>query len=341
MSEHGNFDYASTVAAARKGDADSYECLFNETAGNCLAVCRKYFDPEREGGEKLAEETMARTYRDMYDRLQTLSDPEEFPKALLAYARRNCREKLAGQTLSLNAEDYIGVGDGSEPLPPLVSADDCRAEVRESVMLEAAVIEELTLEILGRLTTAQRLILLRWNEDDTIAPEEEPTLRSAFIRTEQEVMELEKEKQMRALDFARSRLSFFNWLLDLYDRFVESSVSKEAFPPIWDAIRQEFYLRNTMELPIVEGEAEEETSAPKKPKRRSFFSTWWGRLLLGLLILILVLAGVVATAGQHTSHAKTVATINAPTVSAGAFPFAFFVEDDERGIEHFHGFNET
>ena len=42
-------------------------------------------------------------------------------------------------------------------------------------------------------------------------------------------------------------------------------------------------------------------SAPKA--KRGLLSTRWGRLLIGLLIVLVVLALVIATAGQHTSHA--------------------------------------
>ena len=42
----------------------------------------------------------------------------------------------------------------------------------------------------------------------------------------------------------------------------------------------------------------------EEPKK-GFLGTWWGRLLVGLVIIILVLAAVIATAGQHTSHALT------------------------------------
>ena len=48
------------------------------------------------------------------------------------------------------------------------------------------------------------------------------------------------------------------------------------------------------------------TEAVKKP----FLSTLWGRAVVGLLIILVVLAAVVATAGQHTSHAHS-----APPVS--------------------------
>ena len=333
MQDNKQIDYAATVAAARGGDEDSYECLYNATAGTVRAVCRKYMEPSEDGAEAFGAAAIKETYLRLYDRLPFVSDPDAFPALAVEEAREVCRKGLSNRTVTLSAEEYIDVGaPGAEDAPePLVSADECRTEVRENVMLDGETIEDLALTLLRRLTKAERYTLLRWNEGDSIAPEEEPTLRSAFIRTEQEVMALEEERSLRALDFARSRLSFFNWVLDLYDRFVEGSSEPDLFPEIWETIRREFYLKNTTELPVSEMQEEyakylddetgEEPGAalPKKKKKGGFLSTWWGRGLLGLLLIVLVLLGVIVTAGQHTSHAQALGGCkNAPTVSVGA-----------------------
>jgi hypothetical protein len=102
---------------------------------------------------------------------------------------------------------------------------------------------------------------------------DESVLREAFICAEKTVMELESSAGVRAKDYAKSRLAFFNWLLDLYNRFYEASttdwngaaepayslegpgdvpVATEetvSFRSIWSEIRQQFYITNTIQLP--------------------------------------------------------------------------------------------
>lgn len=347
MSEANKIDYTGVVTAARKGDEEAYELLYNESVRKCRAICMKYFDPATAEGRQKTDEAVREVYVKMYDRIKTLYDPDDFPILGRSLTREVCLKKAKGETVQLHAESYIGVADEGAEEVPLVTAEEVRSEVRSEAMLSNETIGTLVLSVLHAMNPAQRLAIVRWNEDDAGAMKHPDVLREAFICAEKTIMELEPVAGVRARDFAKSRLAFFNWLLDLYNRFYEASSKDwaEALEPafaltlsgdvpsileepvlfhsIWEEIREQFYITNTIRLPKIlpgeeafsgyldEGTEEEpEDEAPdaaapaKKPaKKRGFLGTWWGRLIVGLLIIVLVLVVVVATAGQHTSHA--------------------------------------
>lgn len=363
MSKPERISYTDAVRGACAGDEDSFEFLYNESVRRCRSRCMKYFDPAAPAGRQSIDEAVGEIFVRLYDRIRKLADPEDYPILENAVTREVCQKRLPKKTLGLASEPYLSVGSGSDAPAEdteLVSADDCRAEVFTETSPEQETLGKVVLSALHTMEPAERYVLLRWNANDPGAMDEGAALRQAFIKAEKAVMELEEELSFRARDFAKSRLAFFNWMLDLYDRYYESATerwtdapepgyavlldgdgaapagslaeqgaSPASFPIIWNAIRQNFYLQNTMELPggmaalaaaangetgddytvYLDGEgeetAEEETpegaSRPKKP----FFRTMAGRVLLGLLIAGLVLAAVIATAGQHTSFAQT------------------------------------
>lgn len=348
MSEANKIDYTGIVNAARKGDEEAYELLYNESVRKCRAICMKYFDPATAEGRRKTSEVVREVYVKMYDRVGTLYDPDDFPILGRSVTREICLKKAKGETVQLHAESYIGVSEGLETEVPLVTAETVRGEVRSEAMLSDETIGTLVLSVLHAMNPAQRLAIVRWNEDDAGAMKHPDVLREAFICTEKTIMELEPVCGIRAKDFAKSRLAFFCRLLDLYNRFYEASsrdwndalepayalklsgdvpaVSEEAvsFHSIWEEIRSQFYITNTIRLPKIlpgeeafsgyldeEGAAEEdgdespEAAVPEErpAKKRGFLGTWWGRLIVGLVIIVLVLVAVVATAGQHTSHA--------------------------------------
>lgn len=347
MSEANKIDYTGAVTAARKGDEEAYELLYNQSVRKCRAICMKYFDPATAEGRRKTDEAVREVYVKMYDRVKTLYDPEDFPILGRAVTREVCLKKAKGETVQLHAESYIGVADDREEEVPLVTAEAVRGEVRREAMLSDETIGTLVLSVLHEMSPAERLAIVRWNEDDAGAMKHPDVLREAFICAEKTIMALEPVVKVRARDFAKSRLSFFNWLLDLYNRFYEASTKdwndalepafaltlsgdvpqdlEEAvsFHSIWEEIRGQFYITNTIRLPKIlpgeeafsgyldegadeepEGESDEaETPAKKPAAKRGFLGTWWGRLIVGLIIIVLVLVAVVATAGQHTSHA--------------------------------------
>ncbi|MBQ8083557.1 MAG: hypothetical protein IJ241_05190 [Clostridia bacterium] len=358
MSEANKIDYTGVISAARKGDEDAYEFLYNDSVQKCRAICMKYFDPATAEGRQKTDEAVREVYVRMYDRLKTLYDPADFPILGRSLTREVCLKKRKLESVQLESEAYIGVADApQEDAPALVTAEECRNEVRSDAVPENETIGTLVLAVLHRMTPAQRLAIVNWNENDDRALKQEDVLREAFICAEKTVMELEPEVGIRARDYAKSRLAFFNRLLDLYNRFYEAStkdwngaaepaysvafsgdVPEEteqtvSFRSIWSEIRQQFYITNTIQLPkgmkaLTEedddeldaeglsgyleeegpenGEAASDERTVKKPApKKGFLGTWWGRLLVGLLIIILVLAAVIATAGQHTSHALT------------------------------------
>ena len=361
MSEANKIDYTGVITAARRGDEDAYEFLYNDSVRKCRAICMKYFDPATDEGRRKTDDAVREVYVRMYDRLKTLSDPKDFPILGRALTREVCLKKRKLESVQLETEAYIDVANGEKPEEtPLVTADECRQEVRGEAMLKSETIGTLVLAVLHQMTPAQRLAIVRWNENDAAAMKDPDVLREAFICAEKSVMELESATGIRAKDYARSRLAFFNWLLDLYGRFYEASTKdwngaaepayaltlsgdvptvleeteqSVSFRSIWSEIRQQFYITNTIQLPSVlksirddgeedlggdrfEGYLDEEDaetdeaasvgSPEKKPAaKKGFLGTWWGRLLVGLVIIILVLAAVIATAGQHTSHALT------------------------------------
>lgn len=359
MSDENRIDYTDILTAVRKGDEEAYEFLYNDTVRTCRARCMKYFDAATEEGRRKTDLAVRDIYIRLHDEVHRLSDPEDFLLLARRQTREVCERMLEEETVLLAAEEYIDVaGADSAPSdePELVTADACRAEVKETAVMSEESITALVLAVLHRLTAAQRRSLILWNGNDDRAFRDPGTLREAFIRVEQSVMELEQRHDLRAKDFAQSRLAFFNWLLDLYDRFCQASTkdwngaeepalalaldpdaeltevvsldAETSFRDIWDNIRSAFYIRNTMELPgglqellaaeesakteddftvYLDGEDREEGSfrreeTPPAPKRGPL-SKWWVRLLVGLLIILLVLAAVIATAGQHTSHA--------------------------------------
>ena len=287
MSEANKIDYTGAVTAARKGDEDAYEFLYNQSIRKCRAICMKYFDPAAPEGRRKTDEAVREVYVRMYDRLKTLSDPADFPILGRSLTRDVCLKKRRLESVQLEAEAYIGVADARpEEAQPLVTAEACREEVFGDAMLNSETIGTLVLAVLHGMTPAQRLAIVRWNENDPEAMKDESVLREAFICAEKTVMELEPAAGIRAKDYAKSRLAFFNWLLDLYNRFYEAStkdwdgaaepayslagsgdvpvLSEEtvSFRSIWSEIRQQFYITNTIQLPkgmTSLGEEEEET----------------------------------------------------------------------------------
>jgi DNA-directed RNA polymerase specialized sigma24 family protein len=274
MSEANKIDYTGAINAARKGDEDAYEFLFNQSIRKCRAICMKYFDPATPEGRRKTDEAVREVYVRMYDRIKTLSDPGDFPVLGRALTREVCLKKRKLESVQLETEAYIGVADARPAAAqPLVTADECREEVFGDVMLDSETIGTLVLAVLHEMTPAQRLAIVRWNENDPEAMRDESVLREAFICAEKTVMELEPSAGVRAKDYAKSRLAFFNWLLDLYNRFYEASttdwngaaepayslagpgdVPAEAedtvsFGSIWSEIRQQFYITNTIQLP--------------------------------------------------------------------------------------------
>ncbi|MDO4405992.1 MAG: hypothetical protein Q4C07_02245 [Eubacteriales bacterium] len=274
MSEANKIDYTGAINAARKGDEDAYEFLFNQSIRKCRAICMKYFDPATPEGRRKTDEAVREVYVRMYDRIKTLSDPGDFPVLGRALTREVCLKKRKLESVQLETEAYIGVADARPAAAqPLVTADECRGEVFSDVMLDSETIGTLVLAVLHEMTPAQRLAIVRWNENDPEAMRDESVLREAFICAEKTVMELESAAGIRAKDYAKSRLAFFNWLLDLYNRFYEASttdwngaaepayslagpvdVPAEAedtvsFGSIWSEIRQQFYITNTIQLP--------------------------------------------------------------------------------------------
>ena len=274
MSEANKIDYTGAINAARKGDEDAYEFLFNQSIRKCRAICMKYFDPATPEGRRKTDEAVREVYVRMYDRIKTLSDPGDFPVLGRALTREVCLKKRKLESVQLETEAYIGVADARPAAAqPLVTADECREEVFGDVMLDCETIGTLVLSVLHEMTPAQRLAIVRWNENDPEAMRDESVLREAFICAEKTVMELESSAGVRAKDYAKSRLAFFNWLLDLYNRFYEASttdwngaaepayslagpgdVPAEAedtvsFGSIWSEIRQQFYITNTIQLP--------------------------------------------------------------------------------------------
>lgn len=274
MSEANKIDYTGAINAARKGDEDAYEFLFNQSIRKCRAICMKYFDPATPEGRRKTDEAVREVYVRMYDRIKTLSDPGDFPVLGRALTREVCLKKRKLESVQLESEAYIGVADARPAAAqPLVTADECREEVFGDVMLDSETIGTLVLSVLHEMTPAQRLAIVRWNENDPEAMRDESVLREAFICAEKTVMELESSAGVRAKDYAKSRLAFFNWLLDLYNRFYEASttdwngaaepayslagpgdVPAEAedtvsFGSIWSEIRQQFYITNTIQLP--------------------------------------------------------------------------------------------
>ena len=359
MSEANKIDYTGVITAARKGDEDAYEFLYNDSVQKCRAICMKYFDPATEEGRRKTDEAVREVYVRMYDRIKTLSDPKDFPILGRALTREVCLKKRKLESVQLETEAYIGVADAEAPeKTPLVTADECREEVRREGMLESETIGTFVLSVLHQMTAAQRLAIVRWNENDPAAMKDPDVLRDAFICAEKSVMDLESATGIRARDYAKSRLAFFNWLLDLYNRFYtasgrdwssavepayalalsgdapslpEETEQSVSFASIWSEIRQQFYITNTIRLPSVlkaigeDGEEdlsgnglggylEEEEPAgddassaagpvARPTPKKGFLGTWWGRLIVSLLLIVLVLAAVIATAGQHTSHA--------------------------------------
>lgn len=381
MSEENRINYTDVLTAVRKGDEEAYEFLYNDSVRTCRARCMKYFDPATEAGRRKTDLAVRDIYVNLYDGIHRLSDPEDFPLLARRETRMVCERMLEEDTVLLPAEEYIdvsGAGDAPSDEPELVTADACRTEVKEHAMMSEESILALVQAVLHRLTPAQRLSLILWNGNDDRAFRDPGTLREAFIKVEQSVMELEQLHELRAKDFALSRLAFFNWLLDLYDRFCKSSTkdwngaeepalalaldpdaelsevasldAETSFRDIWDDIRSAFYIRNTMELPgglkdllaaeeaastdddftvyLDREEHEESAYRPEetvsKPKRGPL-SRWWVRLLVGLLIILLVLAAVIATAGQHTSHAMVPGAVPAEGVNMLFMHFADFV----------------
>ena len=279
MSEANKIDYTGAINAARKGDEDAYEFLFNQSIRKCRAICMKYFDPATPEGRRKTDEAVREVYVRMYDRIKTLSDPGDFPVLGRALTREVCLKKRKLESVQLETEAYIGVADARPAAAqPLVTADECREEVFGDVMLDSETIGTLVLAVLHEMTPAQRLAIVRWNENDPEAMRDESVLREAFICAEKTVMDLEPAAGIRAKDYAKSRLAFFNWLLDLYNRFYEASTKgwdgavepayslafsgdvpvpvetteqSVSFESIWSEIRQQFYITNTIQLPSV------------------------------------------------------------------------------------------
>lgn len=273
MSEVNKIDYTGAINAARKGDEDAYEFLFNQSIRKCRAICMKYFDPATPEGRRKTDEVVREVYVRMYDRIKTLSDPGDFPILGRALTRDVCLKKRRLESVQLESEAYIGVADAQPAAAqPLVTADECREEVFGDAMLDSETIGRLVLSVLHEMSPAQRLAIVRWNENDPEALKHEDVLREAFICAEKTVMELESAEGVRAKDYAKSRLAFFNWLLDLYNRFYEASTkdwngaAEPAYSPegpgdvpaaedtasfrsIWSEIRQQFYITNTIQLP--------------------------------------------------------------------------------------------
>ncbi len=274
MSEANKIDYTGAINAARKGDEDAYEFLYNQSIRKCRAICMKYFDPATAEGRRKTDEAVREVFVRMYDRIKTLSDPEDFPILGRALTRDVCLKKRRLESVQLETEAYIGVANARPAEPqPLVTAEACRQEVSGDVMLDSETIGALVLSVLHEMTPAQRLAIVRWNENDAEAMKQEDVLREAFICAEKTVMELEPQAGVRARDYAKSRLAFFNWLLDLYNRFYEASTKDWAgaaepaytltgpgdvpleaeetvsFRSIWSEIRQQFYITNTIQLP--------------------------------------------------------------------------------------------
>ncbi len=274
MSEANKIDYTGAINAARKGDEDAYEFLFNQSIRKCRAICMKYFDPATPEGRRKTDEAVREVYVRMYDRIKTLSDPGDFPVLGRALTREVCLKKRRLESVQLESEAYIGVADAQPAeTQPLVTADECREEVFGDVMLDSETIGTLVLAVLHEMTPAQRLAIVRWNENDPEAMRDESVLREAFICAEKTVMDLEPAAGIRAKDYAKSRLAFFNWLLDLYNRFYEASTTDwngaaepayslegpgdvpvataetVSFRSIWSEIRQQFYITNTIQLP--------------------------------------------------------------------------------------------
>ncbi|MEE1300135.1 MAG: hypothetical protein UHI93_06270, partial [Acutalibacteraceae bacterium] len=219
MSEANKIDYTGAINAARKGDEDAYEFLFNQSIRKCRAICMKYFDPATPEGRRKTDEAVREVYVRMYDRIKTLSDPGDFPVLGRALTREVCLKKRRLESVQLESEAYIGVADAQPAeTQPLVTADECREEVFGDVMLDSETIGTLVLAVLHEMTPAQRLAIVRWNENDPEAMRDESVLREAFICAEKTVMDLEPAAGIRAKDYAKSRLAFFNWLLDLYNR---------------------------------------------------------------------------------------------------------------------------
>ena len=316
MSEANKIDYTGVVNAARRGDEDAYEFLYNQSVQKCRAICMKYFDPATEAGRQKTDDVVREVYVRMYDRIKTLYDPEDFPILGRALTREVCLKKRKLESVQLETEAYIGVADaGKTEATPLVTAEECRAEVRGDAMLKNETVGTLVLAVLHRMTPAERLAIVNWNEDDPTAMKREDTLREAFICAEKTIMELEPEAGIRG-DVPVP---------------VETTEQSVSFESIWSEIRQQFYITNTIQLPSVlkaigedgeedlagdrfDGYLDEEDAensetpsdgepAVRPAPKKGFLGTWWGRLIVVLILIVLVLAAVVVTAGQHTSHA--------------------------------------
>lgn len=362
MTNPDKISYTDAINGARKGDEDSFEFLYNDSIRRIRARCMRPFDPATAAGRQSIDEAVGEIFVRLYDRIRKLADPEDYPILENAVVREVCKKRLPKKTLKLASEPYLSVGtEGDAPVRdiPLVSAEECRAEVFTETSPEPETLGKVVLSTLHTMEPAERYVLLRWNANDETAMEEGDALRRAFVKAEKAVMEHEELLSFRARDFAKSRLAFFNWMLDLYNRYYETETagwdgapepgyavlldgegaapsgrmttgaSPASFPIIWNAIRQNFYLQNTMELPggmealakaaraetgddytvYLDGDGEEgpddELPVNEPRTKKPFFRTMAGRIVLGLILIALVLAGVIATAGQHTSFAQT------------------------------------
>ena len=224
MKEESKIRYTDAVNGARNGDEDSFEFLYNESVKHCRALCMKYYDPATEAGRQKVDSAVGEIYVRLYDRIKRLSDPEDFPILLHSLTRDICQKgKGRRSTLGLSAEPYLSVGaEGGEPAA-LVTAEACRKEVHTETTPENETLGELVLSTLHGMTADERLAILRWNDNDGGVMAEPLLLREAFIKAEKAVMALEEKRGFRARDFAKSRLAFFNLMLDLYDRYYQAS----------------------------------------------------------------------------------------------------------------------
>ena len=453
MTDENKLDYSGTIAAARKGDENSFEFLYNMTILKYRAICMKYFDPATAEGRDETDAAIQDIYIRLYEGLKTLGDGSDFLAFGASVAERVCRRRAASKlvkeepgarTLQLEDEPYIAVETGRNGKvvaaaasgTMLSTAAECRLEMKADVGFGNEAIGASVLSVLHMLTPAQRLELLLWNADygaGAIAREvNRPAdvviadLRTTFAAVEKYVMDMEKEQGLDVTKYAKYRLSYFNWLLDRYNRFYEAGsrlweeapevlyalaltpegsfpktveepepeagetvaakdlfgkqsepafqdalkralsddsmlvnpgskpmafegiepdpkVSPAEFDEVWRAIRKRFYLRND---PVAIGHREKDPleddelaglsdnfheylgvegadTVEEEPGsgRKHFLGTWWGKLLLGILIIVVVLAGVVAVAGQHTSHALE--SFSAEIVSQANVIFAF------------------
>ncbi len=337
MIEGNEIDYTGALTAAKNGDEEAYEMLYNATVKQSRAFCMKLFDPATSAGRRKTDGVVLDTYLRVHERLSNLSDPADFPILCRSVAKECCIKKVLNENVQLETERYIHLAGGMAEEHNLVTADEIRDKVRGKAMPHAETVGPIVFATLHGMTPMERLAIVAWNEGDSNVMNYPETLRSAFAHVENSIIALEPVVGVRYSDFTNSPLAFFNRVLDLYNRFYEASSkgwerAKEpayalaltggdpgamydsvSFHAIWEELRGQFYLSNTGKLDPLDAYLEKDETAPsrkatakkKKSPGRKFLSSNLGRILMIVVLVVLVLLVVVATSSQHTSYAAT------------------------------------